>query len=62
MQRIIGKHESLENFLESFYISDFDNEIWYGDKNVAKEMKKEQLEKNLHFGLLKLDLGDSYLN
>jgi hypothetical protein len=41
MQRIIGKHESLENFLESFYISDFDNEIWYGDKNVAKEMKKD---------------------
>jgi hypothetical protein len=35
--------------------------MWYGDKNIAKEMKKEQLVNNLHFGLLKLDLGDSLL-
>ena len=48
--------------MESFYVSDYDNETWYGDKNVAKEMKKEQLERNLHFGLLKLDLGDSLIN
>ena len=62
LQRIIGTYNSLEKLLESFYVSDYDNETWYGDKNVAKEMKKEQLERNLHFGLLKLDLGDSLIN
>lgn len=62
MKRIIGKIQSLEQFFESFYVSDYDNELWYGDKNVAKEMKKEQLEKNLYFGLQKLNLQDSILS
>ena len=61
MKNMVGKYSSLEKFFESFYVSDYDNEMWYGDKNVAKEMKKEQLVNNLHFGLLKLDLGDSSL-
>jgi hypothetical protein len=41
LKRVIGKHSSLEKFFESFYVSDYDNEIWYGDKNVAKDMKKD---------------------
>jgi hypothetical protein len=44
-------------FLTSLKISDYDYEMWYGDKNLAKEMKKEQLERHAHFGLKYLHIG-----
>ena len=31
--------------------------MWYGDKKVAKDMVKEQLEKKFEFGLTYLNLG-----
>ena len=42
-------------------ISDYDHEIMYGDKSVAKEMEKEQLKKIYHNNLEVLDiLGCSF--
>jgi hypothetical protein len=38
-------------------VSDYDYEMWYGDKSQAKEMKKEQLDKKYHFGLKYLNIG-----
>lgn len=35
--------------------------MWYGDKKVAKDMTKEQLEKKFIFGLSHLNLGTSVL-
>lgn len=35
--------------------------MWYGDKKIAKEMTKEQLEKKFHFGLEYLNIGTSVL-
>ena len=35
--------------------------MWYGDKKVAKDMTKEQLELKYHFGLQYLNLGFSKL-
>lgn len=31
---------SFASFLESMRVSDYDHEIWYGDKKIAKEMTK----------------------
>jgi Ran GTPase-activating protein (RanGAP) involved in mRNA processing and transport len=36
--------------------------MWYGDKKIAKDMTKEQLEKKFVFGLSYLNLGNSYVN
>ena len=41
-------------------VSDQDYENWYGDKNIAKSMVKEQLVRKLHFGLKYLYLGGRY--
>lgn len=35
--------------------------MWYGDKKIAKDMQKEQLEKRFEFGLIQLDIGNSSL-
>ena len=35
--------------------------MWYGDKKVAKDMTKEQLERKFTFGLTHLNLGSSVL-
>ena len=37
----IQSHASMNHFMEKFYISDHDHELWYGDAKVAKEMKNE---------------------
>lgn len=34
------------SFLESMRVSDYDHELWYGDKKIAKEMSKGQLDKS----------------
>lgn len=52
----------LRSFLENFMISDYDQEMWYGDKKIAKDMQKEQLEKRFEFGLTLLDVGNSTLS
>jgi hypothetical protein len=31
--------------------------MWYGDKKVAKDMHKEQLEKQYQFGLTYINFG-----
>lgn len=36
--------------------------MWYGDKKIAKEMSKDQLENKLYFGLEYLNVGNSYFN
>lgn len=36
--------------------------MWYGDKKVAKDMQKEQLENKFEFGLTYLNIGQSILN
>ena len=51
-----------KGFLESFKVSDYSHEMWYGDKKVAKDMQKEQLENKFEFGLEYLNIGQSILN
>ena len=40
----IGNYTNMKSFFDSFYISDYSQEMWYGDKKIAKDMTKEQLE------------------
>jgi hypothetical protein len=54
----INTNTALENFILNMKISDKDQEDWYGDRKVAKEMKGDQLEKNYHFGLKSVDMGN----
>jgi len=42
-------------------VSDHAAEMWYGDKKIAKEMTKEQLENKFEFGLEYLNIGSSIL-
>ncbi len=53
---------NFRQFLEAFKVSDYDQEMWYGDKKIAKEMTKEQLEKKFFFGLEYLNTGTSVLS
>ena len=48
-------------FLESFKVSDYSQEMWYGDKKIAKDMTKEQLENKFEFGLTYLNIGTSVM-
>lgn len=41
MVRSFRTHAVLEAFLESFMVSEYDQEMWYGDAKVAKEMKHD---------------------
>jgi hypothetical protein len=52
---------NFKSFLDAFKISDYMQEMWYGDKKIAKEMTKEQLENKLYYGLDYLDIGRSIL-
>jgi len=47
------------NFLESMRVSDYDHELWYGDKKIAKEMTKGQLDKTFHCKLTYFNMEDS---
>lgn len=38
-------------FMDSFKVSDHMHELWYGDKKVAKDMTKDQLEAKFECGL-----------
>ena len=37
--------------MDSFKVSDHMHELWYGDKKVAKDMTKDQLEAKFECGL-----------
>jgi hypothetical protein len=43
MRHTIGTALQLEAFINSFYISDYDHEMMYGDTKVAKDMEKDKL-------------------
>jgi len=45
-------------FIKAMMISEKDHEEAYGDKNVAKEMKHNQLVQKLYCGLETLDMGE----
>ena len=51
MQRCVNSMANLSLFFDAFRVSDVMHENWYGDKKVAKEMQKEQLELKAEFGL-----------
>lgn len=49
--------KSINYAVERFWISEQDHEYWYGDRNEAAKMEKEQLVKKMYFGLKHLDIG-----
>jgi len=51
ISKCFSGYTTANSFYEAFKISDHDHEIWYGDKKVAKDMQKEQLEKKFVYGL-----------
>lgn len=36
--------QQFNTFLRGMFVSEYDHEMWYGDKNLASKMKGEQLE------------------
>lgn len=58
----INSYSSLKLLLDSCKVSDHMHELWYGDKKIAKEMTKEQLEAKFEFGLSYLNISRSILN
>lgn len=52
----------MTQFLYSMKISDQDSEMWYGDKNFAAKMSKDELVKRLHFALEFLSVGGTRAN
>jgi len=45
-------------FIDSLNISNKDHELWYGDKKVAQEMKKEDLVKHMNFKIKYLNIAE----
>lgn len=61
IENAFASHSQLKSFVEHFRVSDHSHEMWYGDKKVAKEMTKEQLEYKFECGLQFLNIGSSAL-
>lgn len=61
IQNAFSNYLGFKGFIESFKVSDHAHELWYGDKKIAKEMTKEQLESKFEFGLEYLNIGNSAL-
>ena len=59
IERMMGSSNDIRNFFNAFKISDHSHELWYGDKKVANEMSKEQLELKFEFGLTYINFGNS---
>jgi Ran GTPase-activating protein (RanGAP) involved in mRNA processing and transport len=57
----MGAVGTLNNFVRGFKVSDYDHEMWYGDKKTAKEMVKEQLEARYEFALEILNIESGAL-
>lgn len=53
---------NMSQFLEAMRISDYDHEMWYGDKKIAKEMTKEQLDVVFHCKIKYLNVEDSTIS
>ena len=60
MENWVRDPSHLTQIVYHLKVSDQDYENWYGDKNVAKSMVKEQLVRKLHFGLKYLYLGGAH--
>jgi len=56
IQNWMTSNAMLNQFVGIMEISDYDHEMWYGDKKLASKMEKDQLVKKMHFGLEYLDL------
>ena len=37
----IPNYASFKTFFDAFKVSDYDAEMWYGDKKIAKDMTKD---------------------
>lgn len=61
MQRCFNTYSALQGFFSSMKVSDYSEELWYGDKKTAKEMQKEQLISKFHCSLTHLDADHSNL-
>lgn len=51
---------SLKQFYNYLKVSDYDKEIWYGDKNKANKMKGDDLKKYYYNNLKTLHLKNCY--
>jgi hypothetical protein len=61
MKMWLSNAAAFTNFMTSFKVSDKDEELLYGDKKTADEMKTTQLEKKFHCKLEYLDFDSSIL-
>mmetsp|Transcript_27056 Transcript_27056/g.19500 ORF Transcript_27056/g.19500 Transcript_27056/m.19500 type:complete len:204 (+) Transcript_27056:2690-3301(+) len=55
----LSTYSNLAAFLGAMEVSDYDHELWYGDKKIAKEMTKEKLDKVFYSNLKYLNLEES---
>lgn len=50
---------AFRKFMSALCVSEQDHELWYGDKKVAQDMKKEQLESHMYCNLKYFDYSAS---
>eukprot|EP00826_Nyctotherus_ovalis_P059993 TRINITY_DN838_c0_g2_i4.p1 TRINITY_DN838_c0_g2~~TRINITY_DN838_c0_g2_i4.p1 ORF type:complete len:1376 (-),score=453.51 TRINITY_DN838_c0_g2_i4:170-4297(-) len=58
----IGSSGNLTGFIDSFWVSDRDEEHWYGDPQEASKMHGEQIERKFYCGLKELVLDMNQAN
>eukprot|EP00831_Metopus_contortus_P031985 TRINITY_DN25959_c0_g1_i1.p1 TRINITY_DN25959_c0_g1~~TRINITY_DN25959_c0_g1_i1.p1 ORF type:complete len:1431 (-),score=259.64 TRINITY_DN25959_c0_g1_i1:38-4204(-) len=56
-----SNYNSLKTFIENLWVSEYDNELWYGDVSEANKMHGEQKEKYFHCQLKEFILGKTNL-
>lgn len=59
---VISNNINFSNFISGFWVSDRDEEYWYGDTQEAKKMHGEQIERRFHCGVKELLLRDNGVN
>jgi len=57
----IGNYNNLRTMIDNLWVSDYDNEMWYGDESEARKMFGEQKVKKFHCGIKQLFTGLSNL-
>lgn len=53
----IGGFHQLKTLVEHLWVSEYDNEMWYGDEQEARKMFGEQKVRKFHSGLKQFALG-----
>ena len=58
----MGSYANFRTMIDNFWVSDYDNEMWYGDESEARKMHGEQKNRKFFFTLKQLTTGKNNMS